>query len=368
MGERRLKVRVGLIFGGRSAEHEISIRSARSVFAAIDRRLFEPVLIGIDVEGGWHLLEEERLRHLDCLRAGEGAREIEPMFLRSAAGREDPSRGCAVDVVFPVLHGAYGEDGTIQGLLETLDLPYVGAGVLGSALGMDKDVQKRLLQAAGVPVVPFRAVRQEEWERAAEVVRRDAEGLGVPLFVKPANLGSSVGVHKVTSPGDLEAAIADALGYDTKILLECGIAGREIECSVLGNDDPQASSPGEIIAAADFYSYEAKYGPDSEAQLLIPAPLSAELTTAVQRLAVRTFQVLECSGMARVDFFLQHGTERLFVNELNTIPGFTPSSMYPRLWEASGLPYSQLITRLIDLAFERHAARECLRRPARAGR
>jgi D-alanine-D-alanine ligase len=365
MGERGVKVRVGLVFGGRSAEHEISIRSAQSVFAAMDRRLFEPVLIGIDPGGGWHLVAEERFRRLEQLHGNQGTQEIVPTSLRSVPGREDFRSDAGVDVVFPILHGAYGEDGTIQGMLEMLDLPYVGAGVLGSAVGMDKDVQKRLLQAAALPVVPFRTVRQSEWNRSLKLVQRSAEDLGLPLFVKPANLGSSVGVHKVTSLERLAAAVEDAFAYDAKILLERGVAGREIECSVLGNDDPQASLPGEIVAGTDFYSYEAKYSRDSEARLLIPAPLSAELTAAVQNLAVRTFQVLECSGMARVDFFLEQGTEQLFVNELNTIPGFTSISMYPKLWEASGLPNSELITRLIDLAFERHAARRRLRDPAR---
>jgi D-alanine-D-alanine ligase len=249
-------------------------------------------------------------------------------------------------------------------MLEMLDLPYVGAGVLGSAVGMDKDVQKRLLREAGIPIVPFITVHEAEWRRAPGDVAQRASTVGFPVFVKPANLGSSVGVHKVDAPDDLAAAVTDALSYDAKILIERGVDAREIECSVLGNEDPQASVPGEIIAGADFYSYEAKYSSASTAKLQIPAPLSAELTATVRALAVRTFLVLECSGMARVDFFLERQSQQLYVNELNSVPGFTSISMYPKLWEASGLSYRDLITRLIELAFERHAARERLRDPA----
>jgi len=361
MVESGSKIRVGIVFGGRSAEHAISIRSAQSVFDAIDRSRFEPILIGIDPDGRWHLVPEESFRRLSSRTTAEQAEEVVPTSLRAVTLPSTPPAHPTVDIVFPILHGAYGEDGTIQGLLEMVDLPYVGAGVLGSAVGMDKDVQKRLLHEAGIPIVPYCVVRQDEWHHDPREVRQRAQALGSPLFVKPANLGSSVGVRKVSSFNDLPAAIDYAFSFDVKILIERGLTAREIECSVLGNDDPQASLPGEIVAGTDFYSYEAKYASDSDARLLIPAPLSPDLISAVQKLAVRTFQVLECSGMARVDFFLERGTDRLYVNELNSIPGFTSISMYPKLWEASGLGYTQLISRLIDLALERHASRQRLR-------
>lgn len=359
------KVRVGLLFGGRSPEHPISIRSARSVVASLDRDRFTPVLIGIDPTGRWHLVGEDVFRQLEARSDEQGTNEIVPTALRHVAGAERPRTDdpIAVDVVFPILHGAYGEDGTIQGMLEMLDLPYVGAGVLGSAVGMDKDVQKRLLRAADIAVVPFLTVQEGWWQRAPQEVEERALDLGVPLFVKPANLGSSVGVHRAATAAELRPAIADALSYDPKILIEKGINAREIECSVLGNAQPQASVPGEIVAGADFYSYDEKYSNSSSSELLIPAPLSPEMTARVRAMAVRTFEVLECSGMARVDFFLDRDSDQLYVNELNSIPGFTSISMYPKLWEATGLSYRDLLTRLIDLAFERHATRERLRDP-----
>lgn len=360
------KVRVGLLFGGRSPEHPISIRSARSVVAALDRDRFSPVLIGIDPTGRWHQVDEQVFRRLEERTDEQGTNEIVPTSLRSIANAEnsradDPT---AVDVVFPILHGAFGEDGTIQGMLEMLELPYVGAGVLGSAVGMDKDVQKRLLREAGITVVPFVTVTERWWERAPREVADAAAKLGFPLFVKPANLGSSVGVHRVPGPAELEAAITDALSYDPKILIEKGVDAREIECSVLGNEQPQASLPGEIVAGSDFYSYDEKYSNSSSSALRIPAPLSEEMTARVRAVAVHAFEVLECSGMARVDFFLERDSERLYLNEINTIPGFTSISMYPKMWEATGLSYRDLITRLIELAFERHATRERLRDPS----
>jgi len=267
-----------------------------------------------------------------------------------------------LDVIFPVLHGPYGEDGTVQGLLELADIPYVGAGVLGSAVGMDKDVQKRLLRGAGVPVVPFVVTTRARWSADAVTVSAQACGLGLPLFVKPANLGSSVGITKVKAVDDLAAAVANALDYDNKVLIEKGIDAREIECAVLGNEDAQASVPGEICPKAEFYSYEAKYVDENGATLLIPAPLTEAEATTVRKLAVQVFQLLDCAGMARVDFFLERGTGQWYVNELNSIPGFTTISMYPKLWEASGLPYRELIGRLIDLALERHAQRRGLKK------
>ena len=292
-------------------------------------------------------------------------------MVKRAAGRLSGLQ-VHLDVVFPVLHGTFGDDGTVQGLLELADIPYVGAGVLGSAVGMDKDVQKRLLQAAGVPVVPFLTVTPATWSAAPEAVRAHAASLGLPVFVKPANLGSSVGITKVTTLDALPAAVQAAFEYDTKILIERGIDGREIECAVLGNDDPQASVPGEICPQAEFYSYEAKYTDEHGAELRVPAPLTAAQTATVQHLAVRVFQLLDCAGMARVDFFLERGTDTWYVNELNTIPGFTTVSMYPKLWEASGVPYTELISRLLELAQQRHAQRRRLKRtytpvPAHAG-
>jgi D-alanine-D-alanine ligase len=354
------KIRVAVLFGGRSEEHEISIRSARSVVQALDRSRFELALIGIDKAGGFHFYDEESLASLGSEVEPEDASTLS--VLSSLLGE---SERATVDVVFPVLHGPYGEDGTIQGLLETFNIPYVGAGVLGSAVGMDKDVQKRLLREASLPVVPFEVVTTRAWSENARALRERCFALGKPLFVKPANLGSSVGISKVSGSRDagaLDRAVGEALAYDTKVIVERGIIGREIECSVLGNDDPAASLPGEIVPGDDFYSYDDKYSAASTAKLLVPAPLSPQVVQAAQELAVRAFQVLECSGMARVDFFLEKSTERLYVNEINTIPGFTSISMYPKLWEASGIGYRDLITKLIELALERHASRLRLQR------
>jgi D-alanine-D-alanine ligase len=258
------------------------------------------------------------------------------------------------------LHGTFGEDGTIQGLLDFIGLPYVGAGVIGSAIGMDKDVQKRLLRAAGVPVVDFDVVTRREWDEDRAGARARVARLGGPLFVKPANLGSSVGISRARGEGELDAAMNEAFRYDRKVVVEREVRAREIECSVLGNEDPQASLPGEIVAGEEFYSYEAKYSSKSTARLLIPAPLSERLVEELRSLAVRAYRTIECVGMARVDFFLERDSERLYVNELNTIPGFTSISMYPKLWEASGVSFTQLVTRLIELAIERHAARAAL--------
>jgi D-alanine-D-alanine ligase len=366
---QRTKIHVGIIFGGRSSEHEISLRSARCIAEAIDRDTYRVSLIGIDRSGHWHLLDEPTFRRLTeaALPALNGA-GTEVMLSPAPTLGEliDPGQPAApfgrLDVVFPVLHGPYGEDGTIQGLLELADVPYVGAGVLGSAVGMDKDVQKRLLRAAGVPVVPFLSTTRTQWDTDAQHVAAAAIALGLPLFVKPANLGSSVGISKVKTRDDLAAAVATALAYDDKVLIEKGIQGREIECAVLGNEDPQASVPGEICPHAEFYSYEAKYVDENGAALRIPAPLTDAQTAFVRELAARVFHLLECSGMARVDFFLEHGSGQWYVNELNTIPGFTTISMYPKLWEASGLPYRALIGRLIDLALQRHAQRSRFRK------
>lgn len=362
-------VHVGVIFGGRSGEHEISLRSARCIVDAIDRTKYSVSLIGIDRQGHWHILDESTFRRLTdaALPALNGATSAIMLVPAPTMGElvdlHTPTSSLRkLDVVFPVLHGPYGEDGTVQGLLELADLPYVGAGVLGSALGMDKDVQKRLLRSAGLPVVPFLTTTHRQWATEARRVTAGALDLGLPLFVKPANLGSSVGITKVKASEDLAAAVATALEYDNKILIEKGVVAREIECAVLGNDAPRASVPGEICPRADFYSYEAKYIDDNGATLLIPAPLTPSETAAVQELAVRVFQLLDCAGMARVDFFLERDTGRWYVNELNSIPGFTTISMYPKLWEASGVPYRELISRLLDLALERHAQRSRLKK------
>ncbi|HEY6643488.1 D-alanine--D-alanine ligase family protein [Povalibacter sp.] len=358
-----IRMKVGVLFGGRSAEHEVSILSARNVIAALDPQRFQPVAIGITRNGRWIQQSTQRL-----LRASG-----DPRFVQlSAEGPEVsllPSRRLDaneadrhVDVIFPVLHGPQGEDGTVQGLLELADVPYVGAGVLGSAVGMDKDVMKRLLRDAGIPVARFVVVRRHEYRRDPLATLADIERLGYPLFVKPANLGSSVGVTRVLSRAQLPAALQSAFDYDLKVIVEESISGREIECSVLGNDAPVASVPGEIVVTHPdgFYSYDAKYLDDHGTRLQVPAALDEASVRQVQQLSLATFRALECSGLARVDFFLQSDGQ-LLVNEINTLPGFTAMSMYPKLWAASGVPPRELISRLIDLAIERHAQRRSQR-------
>jgi D-alanine-D-alanine ligase len=369
MVDTKQRIHVGVIFGGRSGEHEISLRSARSVVEAMDRDKYRVSLIGIDHNGGWHLLPEAEFDRLTgALLPSLDAKENEITLVPAPARgelvdlKQPDLQPQPLDVVFPVLHGPYGEDGSIQGLLELADVPYVGAGVTGSAIGMDKDVQKRLLAAAGLPLVPFRTVRRRQWETDRAQVLESAGALDLPVFVKPANLGSSVGISKVKTPEALTAAIETALLYDDKLVIERGVAAREIECAVLGNEDPEASVPGEICPHADFYSYEAKYVDERGATLRIPAPLSPAQTEQVRSLAVEVFRVLDCDGMARVDFFLERDTEKLYVNELNSIPGFTSISMYPKMWEASGLAYGDLIDRLIELALQRHERRARLKK------
>ncbi len=361
------RLRVGVIFGGRSGEHEISLRSARSVVAALDPDRYEITLVGIDHAGRWSLLEATEFDALTRATPAALAGEGQPVTLPPVPAAVHPPthrRDTLVnlDVVFPVLHGPYGEDGTMQGFLELADIAYVGAGVLGSAVGMDKDVQKRLLRDAGLPILPVATVHRRRHDGPPATAAEWARALGYPVFVKPANLGSSVGVSRVAAPEDLEKAIDLALAYDAKVLVEKGIPAREIECAVLGNDEPAASVPGEIETSAGFYSYEAKYVDPDGAVLRIPAPLSEERSEQVRTLAVRTFQVLECAGMARVDFLLDRATDEIYINELNSIPGFTSISMYPKLWEHSGLSYPALLDRLIELALERHAARGGLRK------
>jgi D-alanine-D-alanine ligase len=365
------KTRVIILFGGRSAEHEVSLLSARNVYLALDRDRFEPLLVGIDKQGHWRIEPDQTLigatgdpRLLKLVAAGQELTvPVHPPTAELALA--DPSRPLlgADDVVFPVLHGTYGEDGTVQGLLELADVAYVGPGHLGSGIGMDKDVAKRLLVQAGIPVVPWRIVTAHAMKKDCAGCLAAAAELGLPLFVKPANAGSSVGVSKVKSKAELEAALRSALEFDTKVLAEAGVNAREIECAVLGNDEPQASLPAEIVVhhRDGFYSYDAKYVDADGADAKIPADLPAHTTAQVRDLAVRTFQALELAGMARVDFFLDKVTGDLFVNEVNTIPGFTAISMYPKMWEASGVPVKELVSRLIDLAIERRRARRALK-------
>jgi D-alanine-D-alanine ligase len=359
----RPRPRVLLIFGGRSAEHEVSVVSAASVAGALDPDRYEVVAVGIDKEGRWHLLpgppalEPGSTGALPSVREDSGS---EVVLAREPGSRElvgQSGERRSFDVVFPVLHGPFGEDGTIQGLLELAGIPYVGAGVLGSAVGMDKAVQKVLFRAAGLRVVPHMVVHDREWLEDPEAVEAKAADLGYPVFAKPAALGSSVGITKVHEVGELSAAMKHAFEYGRKALIERAMDGaREIEVSVLGNDDPVASVAGEIVPKGhEFYDYEAKYVDEDGAQLTVPADISPETLEEAQRMAVTAFRAIDCAGMARVDFFLLPSGE-LYVNEINTIPGFTKISMYPRLWEASGLSYSELVDRLVQLALERHDA------------
>lgn len=368
------KLRVAVVFGGRSAEHEISLLSARFVVASLDRDRFEPILVGIDKTGRWLLQEEAllleaardpRLAKLNQARP-DVALAAHPTPGGESALAVSGAGALGVDVVFPVLHGPMGEDGCVQGLLELAGVAYVGAGVLGSSVGMDKDVMKRLLAAAGVPILPYVTTRRFDWDRAPSDILDRASALGFPLFVKPANLGSSVGVRRARSREELSAAIDHAFEFDTKVVIESGLdRPREVECAVLGNDDPAASIVGEIVVdhPDGFYSYAAKYIDETGATLRIPADLTPEQQSAVQALALETFRVLECAGLARVDCFLSSSGE-IYVNEINTIPGFTAISMYPKLWEASGVPARELVSRLIDLALERAARRAALRTSA----
>lgn len=357
--ESARRLRVGLLFGGRSAEHEVSIASATSILDTLNREKYQPVLIGIAKDGTWWYAEDPpSLR--DVFHRGQRVflvPEPGPAVLHTASGGS--CRPVAtVDVFFPILHGTYGEDGTVQGLLELIGVPYVGADVLASAVGMDKEVQKRLFDQEGLPVVNWRLIYRSQWEKQpqqvlAEVRRRFA----FPVFVKPATLGSSVGMSKVHQVEDLPAALDLAAAYAEKILVERAVNAREIEVSVLGNEEPRASLPGEVVPHREFYDYAAKYL-EHGTKLLVPAPLLRRQVVKFQNYAVRAFRAVAAHGMARVDFFLERATGRIYVNEINTIPGFTAVSMYPRLWEASGLPYPQLLDELIALALERHREKQ----------
>ncbi|MBI2942105.1 MAG: D-alanine--D-alanine ligase [Chloroflexi bacterium] len=360
------RLRVGLLFGGRSGEHEVSIRSALSVLEAIDREKYEVVPIGITREGRWLIATDPRQLIAGGAVAGQGTMvAVVPEPGDRKLTTVDATAGRAVgqvDVVFPLLHGPYGEDGTVQGLLELANVPYVGAGVLGSACGMDKGVMKRLFQAANLPVLDWVAIRKVDWRRdPAGTIRELADRLGYPNFVKPANLGSSVGISKVRHPDEFHDALELAFSYDIKVVVErAAIDCREVECAVLGNDEPVASVVGELVPRREFYDYTAKYV-SNDTDLYIPADLPEPVGTRVQALAVAAFQAVECAGLGRVDFFVQRDTGAISVNEINTLPGFTSISMYPKLWEASGIGYRELIDRLIQLAFERHAERSALR-------
>lgn len=349
------KLRVALLFGGKSAEHEISLISARNIVEAMDKKKYDIVAIGIDKQGRWHLDQGARLlrgqeQSKVEFRDKENIAAVLPGKNATPMVRGTGSRLGAIDVVFPVLHGPFGEDGTVQGLLKLANVPFVGASVLGSAVGMDKDVMKRLLRDARIPIAKFLVFERADARSIS--FARVKKTLGMPVFVKPANLGSSVGISKVTRTDQFRRAIQEAFRYDNKIIIEESIRGREIECSVLGNEKPIASLPGEIIVQREFYSYEAKYVDDQGARLEIPARLPRTTIKKIRQLALQSYRALCCEGMARVDFFLRPNGQVL-VNEINTIPGFTKISMYPKMWEASGLNYSRLIDRLIDLALER---------------
>ncbi len=357
------KINVAILFGGKSAEHEVSLLSAKNVINAIDKEKYNPILIGIDKQGKWFLndsrlfLQNKKESPLKLHRTDSVA--LIPQSSGKIVNFSNLADKQAIDVVFPVLHGPFGEDGTVQGLLKLADVPFVGAGVLGSAIGMDKDVMKRLLRDADVPIANFLTFHVSDKIDFDDVVRN----LRLPFFVKPANLGSSVGISKVKNREGFKNALKTAFQYDKKILVEEFIDGREIECSVLGNDYPVASVPGEIIAKDEFYSYKSKYINKDAAILEIPAKLDKNLAVLVQGLAIKTFKTLSCEGLGRVDFFLRNN-EELIVNEINTIPGFTSGSMYPKLWEASGVSYTELIDRLIYLAVERFEREQKLKTTA----
>lgn len=358
------KLRIGVIFGGRSGEHEVSLVSATSVCQALDRSKYDVVPIGIAPDGRW--LSSDRA--LTLLKERGSLQEEPERFLVPEPNRQalvsldgETAQG-KIDVIFPVVHGTYGEDGTLQGLLDLANIPYVGAGVLGSALGMDKIVQKQLFAQADLPITGYTWFLSSVCRKQPRRVVADAENvLRYPMFVKPANTGSSVGISKAHKRRELVAAIETAAEYDRKVIVEQGIEGiREIECSVLGNDTPEASIPGEIIPSNEFYDYDAKYV-DGKSTAVIPARLSGSVVRRVQALSVQAFRVLDCAGMARVDFFVTKRTGRVYLNEINTIPGFTSISMYPKLWEASGLSYAALLDRLIELALERHRDRNTVK-------
>lgn len=344
------KIKVGILFGGKSAEHEISLKSAKNVIEALDKNKYEPVLIGIDKNGQWlYNGQSSIILHADDIEKISLNPDSEAVALVPQSGGQLTGAAQKVDVVFPILHGPLGEDGCTQGLLKLANVPFVGAGVLGSAVGMDKDIMKRLLRDAGLPIGKYMTIRSHQ-ERPSFTTVTDT--LGLPCFVKPANLGSSVGINRVDTEDQYQKALDEAFSFDHKVIIEEFIEGREIECAVLGNENPKASIPGEISFTHSFYSYEAKYLDDQGYKIDIPAKITEQQITDIQQMAIDTFQTLECEGFARVDVFLTKDG-RLLVNEINTIPGFTQISMYPKLWEASGIAYTDLIDQLIQLAIAR---------------
>lgn len=350
------KINIGILFGGKSAEHEVSLQSAKNVFDAINKEKYNPILIGVDKTGRWLLNNESKFLlnaddpKLIKLNQASDSVALAPRSGGKISNLTSQNEQLEIDVVFPILHGPFGEDGTVQGLLKLANLPFVGASVLGSAVGMDKDVMKRLLHDADIPIGKFIVLKLHESVPDFQKVKDE---LGLPFFVKPANMGSSVGVSKIHDESEYKTSILKAFDFDTKIIFEEYIKGKEIECSVLGNEKPIASIPGEVISNHEFYSYDAKYIDEHGAVLEIPAKISDQITKQIQELAIKTFQTLSCEGLGRVDFFLRGNDNEIIVNEINTIPGFTKISMYPKLWEASGISYAELIDRLIQLAIER---------------
>ncbi len=369
MAEGKKKLRIGLFFGGRSGEHEVSLASAKSVMENLDKDKFEVVPIGITKEGSW-LLGVDPVRLLAAEQDVTPDANLEqttavtltgdPTLRRliPVQGGEPLGSSGSIDVLFPVMHGTYGEDGSLQGLMDMANVPYVGCGVLGSALGMDKEKMKMVFQSVGLPIVDYVVYRRNEWERSPETIMDAIEQrFGYPCFVKPVNLGSSVGVSKAHSREELEHAINVAAEYDRKIIIERAIDCREVECAVLGNDEPIASVVGEVISSNEFYDYRAKYI-DNKSQTIIPANIPQATAEEVRRQSVQAFLALDLSGLARVDFFIEKQTGKVYINEVNTMPGFTQISMYPKLWQASGVSYPELLERLIELALERHADRQ----------
>ncbi len=371
MTEKQRKIRVGLIYGGRSGEHEVSLASANSVNASLDKEKYEVVPLAITKSGTWLLGTEPGQLIAAAQQAAETV-EVTPQTTAVTLTGDPNVRGLipvqsssdlgnqgALDVIFPVMHGTYGEDGSLQGLLDMANIPYVGCGVLGAALGMDKEKMKMIFQTIGLPIVEYLVFKRHEWERAPEkILDRVEQRVGYPNFVKPANLGSSVGINKAHDRQELEHAIKVAAEFDRKIVVEHGINCREFECAVLGNDEPLASVVGEIVSSNEFYDYRAKYI-DGKSLAIIPADsISQETAEEIRRLAIVAFSALDLNGLARVDFFQEKETGKVYINEVNTMPGFTEISMYPKLWEASGLPYPQLLDRLIELAIERHEDRQ----------
>jgi D-alanine-D-alanine ligase len=363
---RKSKIRVGIIFGGKSGEHEVSLASAQSVARALDRNKYDVVWLGVTKEGNWitggNALKQLAARSPTPLLAPEsdsanGAVSAPMTSAELVPTAATTSPLTTIDVAFPLIHGPFGEDGTVQGLLELADIPYVGSGVAASAVGMDKALMKAVFRAHNLPILDWLVILRREWQAQPEdTIYRIESALGYPCFVKPANLGSSVGVSRARDRAELARALDLAAQYDRKLIAErAAHNAREIECSVLGNDDPIASIPGEVIPRRAFYDYVAKYASDSGTALMVPADLPSDLVRAVQEMAIRAFTAIDACGMARVDFFLERGSNKLWVNEINTIPGFTSVSMYPRMWQASGLSYADLIDRLIQLALERHA-------------